>query len=66
MDAVYFVASSEDGPEAIYFSSEDAFESAFLFIDSFDEEGTKILSYKLMDEDEFIQTTSEENYTTKF
>jgi hypothetical protein len=28
MEAVYFVASSEDGPEAIYFTPEEAFESA--------------------------------------
>lgn len=29
MEAVYFVASSEDGPEAIYFTAEEAFEAAF-------------------------------------
>lgn len=66
MEAVYFVASSEDGPEAIYFTPEEAFESAFLYIDSFDEEGSKILSYKLEDEENFMQETSEESYTTRF
>ncbi len=66
MEAVYFVASSEDGPEAIYFSSEDAFESAFLFVDAFDEDGNKVISYKLIDPDEFIQNSTEENYTTSF
>ncbi len=66
MEAVYFVASSEDGPEAIYFTAEDAFDSAFLYIDSFDEDGSKILSYKLENEDDFLQNTTEENYTTRF
>jgi len=66
MDTVYFVASSEDGPEAIYFTAEEAFESAFLYIDSFDTEGTKVLSYKLENEDSLMQETSEEDYTTRF
>ena len=66
MDAVYFVASSEDAPEAIYFSAEDAFESAFLFLDFFDENGDNVVSYKLIDEDDFIQHSSEENYTASF
>jgi len=35
-------------------------------VDSFDEEGSKILSYKLEDEDDFMQETSEESYTTRF
>lgn len=66
IEAAYFVASSEDGPEAIYFSAEEAFESAFLFIDLFDEDGNKLLSYKLEDEDDYMQQTTEENYTTRF
>ena len=66
MEAFYFVASSEDAPEAIYFSAEEAFESAFLFIDAFDEDGNKVISYKLLNPDEFIQSSTEENYTTRF
>lgn len=66
IEAAYFVASSEDGPEAIYFSADDAFESAFLYIDAFDEEGYKLISYKLEDEDTYLQQTTEENYTTRF
>jgi hypothetical protein len=63
MSDVYFVASSSDEPEAIYFDEEEAFASGFEFLDVFDEEGIKVLTYKLATENEH---TCEDDYTTKF
>lgn len=64
MESIYFVASSYDQPEVIYFSEEEAFGSGFIFIDAFDDEGTKTISYKLINED--IEHTCEEDYTSNF
>jgi len=69
MDAVYFVVSEGDEPEKIYFSDEEAFASGAMYIDGFDEEGLKVISYKLQDVQAdmgFLGTTSEEDYTTEF
>lgn len=59
----YFVVSMEEQPEAIYFSEEDAFASGFEFIDVFDEEGIKLISYKLVTDNEH---TCEDDYTENF
>lgn len=63
MSGIYFVVSSVDEPEAIYFSEEDAFASGFTYIDVFDGEGLKIISYKCTNEEE---STCEDDYTTDF
>lgn len=45
----YFVCSDGDCPSAIYFNKDEAFEeSPTEYIDSFDEDGVKVTSYKLM------------------
>ncbi len=64
MEGIYFVVSMSEEPEVIFFSEAEAFESGFTFIDVFDDEGTKTISYKLMDED--IEHTGEEDYTLDF
>ncbi|MBV5347767.1 hypothetical protein JZU46_06100 [bacterium] len=64
MDDVYYVASHDDGPEIIYFTSEEAFASGYTYIDIFDTDGEKIVTYKL-DTDDYTDT-SEEDYTTNF
>lgn len=63
MGGIYFVVSATDEPEAIYFSDEDAFASGFEYIDVFDEEGLKIISYKLNSD---ASHTCEDDYTTDF
>ena len=47
MEGAYYVCSSNDAPEIIYFSEDDAFSSGYEFIDVFDEDGEKLTSYKL-------------------
>lgn len=47
----YFVCSNSDAPEFIYFDKDSAFNDQFPtdFIDSFDENGEKVSSYKWID-----------------
>ncbi len=66
MSGVYYVVSSSDAPEAIYFSEEEAFAASFEYIDVFDEEGAKVLGYKLISGDSFLQNTCEDDYTLDF
>lgn len=63
MDSVYFVASN-DQPEVIYFSPEEAFASGFEYLDAFDEEGNFVISYKLKAGE--FDDTDEDDYTTNF
>jgi len=63
MEGVYFVTSANEEPDAIYFSEEDAFASGFQYIDVFDTEGIKTISYKLISDNE---NTCEDDYTTNF
>ncbi len=63
MIGVYFVASVDEQPEAVYFSEEDAFTSGFNYIDVFDEEGFKVVSYKLKNDND---QTCEDDYTINF
>ncbi len=63
MDSIYFVVSMSEEPELIYFSAEEAFESGFTFIDAFNDEGMKTISYKLVNDAEH---TCEEDYTSNF
>ena len=44
MEGTYYVCSSDDAPEIIYFSEDDAFSSGYEFIDIFDEDGEKLMS----------------------
>lgn len=46
----YFVCSNGDCPESIYFNKDEVLgESESEYIDSFDEDGIKVSSYKLID-----------------
>jgi len=66
MEGAYYVASDEDGPELIYFSSDEAFASGYTFIDIFDDDGDKLASFKLNIDDDYNQDTCEDDYTTNF
>lgn len=45
----YFVCSDGDCPSAIYFNKDEVFENSESdYIDSFDEDGVKVSSYKLV------------------
>jgi hypothetical protein len=50
---VYFVTSGGDYPEKIFFTKKLAFESMATYVDTFDENGNYVNSYKLVD-DEYI------------
>lgn len=65
-DIMYYVASNDDSPEALYFSEEDAFAHGFDYIDVFDDIGNKLMSYKLLSDYNYSENTSEEDYTTDF
>ena len=52
----YWVGSSEDFPEQLYFSKEDAFNSTHAFLDGFNENGIHVKAYK------FVKSS----YTTDF
>lgn len=56
MNEQYFVASECDEPCKIFFTPDDAFESQYSYIDSFDKNGDKVQSYKWVDD----------KYTTEF
>ena len=46
----YYVASAENGyPQKIFFNSDAAFASTFLYLDSFDPDGNYITSYNYVD-----------------
>lgn len=45
----YFVASHSDEPDKIFFNADDAFNNDYNYIDTFDENGDKIKSYKYVD-----------------
>lgn len=47
IEAKYWVGSSGDYPERLYFEKEKAFQSSHSFIDGFNENGTHVKSYKL-------------------
>ena len=49
MEEIYFVVSSSDEPEQIYFSKDTAFTSEANYVDSFGKDGLKIKAYKLVD-----------------
>ena len=66
MEGAYYVCSSNDAPEIIYFSEDDAFSSGYEFIDVFDEDGEKLTSYKLDIEGEYVGESNKEEYTTDF
>lgn len=53
----YFVCSNSEEPEVIYFTKEDAFSSGINYVDSFDENGKRVVSYKYV---------SDGKYTTNF
>ena len=42
----YFVTSNGDAPEAMFFNKEQAMSNGDTYIDSFDEGGVKVESYK--------------------
>lgn len=45
----YFVCSNGDAPESIYFDKNEALEDSYSeYIDSFDEDGVKVSSYKMV------------------
>ncbi|MFA7287399.1 MAG: hypothetical protein WC055_00820 [Melioribacteraceae bacterium] len=44
----YFVTSNGDAPESIYFNKDEVFQEDNDYIDSFDEDGVKVSSYKLV------------------
>lgn len=48
MNEEYFVASNGDEPLHIFFDKKHAFESKHLYIDSFDKDGNKCISYKFV------------------
>lgn len=56
MEEKYFVGSNGDEPERIYFTGREAFFSGDDYIDSFDEGGNRVCSYKFVDDE----------YTTDF
>jgi hypothetical protein len=68
MDAVYFVVSYGEEPEAIYFSAEEAFAAGYFYVDGFDEEGLKVISYKLTTDTDSTNhiLLCEDDYTTDF
>jgi len=48
----YWVGSTGDCPERIFFTRKEAFDSNTLYLDSFSETGEKIKSYKNASEDD--------------
>ena len=62
--AVYFVVSHGDEPEQLFFSAEEAFAYGAMYVDGFDEDGLKVASFKLQNEDATI--TCEDDYTSIF
>ena len=57
----YWVASTGDVPEKMYFSRKDAFASESLYLDSFCETGERVEGYKMVSDDDenigFLYTT---------
>lgn len=66
MEGAYYVCSESDTPEIIYFTEDDAFAFGFEYVDVFDEDGEKIISYKLDEERDYVGNTCKEDYTTEF
>ena len=50
--AKYFIGSDFDQPLEMFFDIKTAFASCHWYIDSFDEEGKKVCSYRLIEETE--------------
>lgn len=50
VDEIYFVASDGDFPERIYFDREEAFTNNHNYIDSFNDKGLSVKSYKFEEE----------------
>jgi hypothetical protein len=49
----YFVCSHSEEPEVIYFNKEDAFKTGINYVDSFDNNGKRIASYKYVSDGEY-------------
>jgi hypothetical protein len=49
----YFVCSHSEEPEVIYFNKEDAFKTGINYVDSFDEKGKRVASYKYVSDGEY-------------
>ena len=58
----YWIASTGDSPERIFFTRKEAFDSTHLYLDSFSKSGEKVESYKSASEDD----ADEALYTTDF
>jgi hypothetical protein len=50
---IYFVCSDSEEPEVIYFTKEDAFKTCINYVDSFDENGKRVASYKYVSDGEY-------------
>ena len=48
MNERYWVGSNAEMPEKLYFNKHEAFSSGHSYIDSFDDEGEHVASYKLV------------------
>ncbi len=60
----YWVASHGETPQRIYFDASAAFNSEYLYIDSFDAQGEPVVSYKRRDDAVF--EGGREAFTTEF
>ena len=48
MDEVYFVGSDGKTPEQVYLDKEEALAANHTYVDSFNKEGLKVASYKVV------------------
>jgi len=63
----FFVVSNSDEPERIFFDRESTFSFMSTYVDSFDDKGIIVQSYKLTDQgDSDIVSTNESDYTINF
>ncbi|MCK5603874.1 hypothetical protein KAR91_18450 [Candidatus Pacearchaeota archaeon] len=49
MEEQYFVISSGDEPERLFFNKEEAFAYEANYVDSFDNNGERVIAYKFID-----------------
>lgn len=66
MEGSFYVCSEQGIPEIIYFTEDEAFSFGHEYVDVFDEDGEKLISYKLDTDIDYVGNTCKEDYTTDF
>ena len=66
MEGTYYVCSEAETPDIIYFDEDDAFAFGFQYVYVFDEDGEKLISYKLNEDQNYMGNTCKDDYTTDF